>query len=596
MHELAVRRATIRRGVRWGAIVAVLALVAAGVSVDRLYSTGQHTRTDLLAVGRLAQQLRQELDHGDVPAAQRILADLRTHAHAARSATEGPLWGLGSRLPRVGPDMAAVATVARVVDDLAEHGLPELLGLANAVDPARLAPRNGTVRLAGLTPLTAQVDAAGGAVRSALDELSTIPTGRLAPQLSAAIAELRTGLERAAADIGTAARAIRLLPPMLGYGGPRTYLILFQNLAEVRATGGMPGAFATVRADRGGMRVLRTGATSSEMHAFYPPVARLDPDLRGLYGDLPAVYPADVNLTPDFPTAATLIREMYRQRTGLRVDGVIAVDPVALSLILQATGPVPVRGGWTLTAGNAVRVLLSDVYQRLGTQAGQDRFFLDAANAVFGTLLRGRISPRPALAALARAAGERRILLWSAHPAEQRLLDTTVLAGALPADDGAAPTVGVFLNDGSGAKLGYYLRHTAELSETCPAGGARELHLRVTLASSAPSHGLARSVLGLGLAGDPYTMRTHVMVFSPTGGDIVDAARDGRPVSWAVGAERGRVVGKVTVDLRPGARQTLDFHLVAGTPPASVAWAPARLRSTPGLTIGNTQTNEFLPC
>ncbi|GAB1690288.1 DUF4012 domain-containing protein [Krasilnikovia sp. M28-CT-15] len=590
-------RTSIRRAVRWVAIgLAVLALVAAGVTADRLHSMGGRTRDDLMVVARLAQQLRQELDRGDPRAARLTLAVLQAHARAARLHTEGPLWRLGSRLPKAGANLAAVSTVAKVVDDLAGRGMPELVDLAGAVDPARLAPRDGTVRLAGLARLTVQVDAADRAIRAALEELAGVPTRRLVPQLAAAIDGLRTGLERAAADTATAARAIRLLPPMLGYGGSRTYLILFQNLAEIRATGGMPGAFAMVRATHGAVRVVETGTATGDLRRFDPPVARLGRDQHRLYGDLPAVYPADVNLTPDFPTAAKLFREMYRQRTGRLVDGVIAVDPVALSLVLQATGPIAVPGGWTLTAANAVRVLLSDTYQRLTSPSAQDRFFLDAANAVFATLLRGRIAPRPALAAMSRAAGERRVLLWSAHPTEQRLVAATVLAGTLPARDGGAPTVGVFLNDGSGAKLGFYLRHAAELSETCAVGGRRALRVRITLASTAPSHGLTSAVLGMGLAGDPYTIRTHVMVFSPTGGDIVDAARDGRPTSWSIGAERERVVAKVTVDLRPGARQTLEFRLLTAVMPPTGAWSPAQLRSTPGVTTGNLRINRSEPC
>ena len=44
------------------------------------------------------------------------------------------------------------------------------------------------------------------------------------------------------------------------------------------------------------------------------------------------------------------------------------------------------------------------------------------------------------------------------------------------------------------------------------------------MGSTAPASGLPPYVLGLGLAGDPYTIRTVVMVFSPAGGSVVDAA------------------------------------------------------------------------
>jgi len=98
------------------------------------------------------------------------------------------------------------------------------------------------------------------------------------------------------------------------------------------------------------------------------------------------------------------------------------------------------------------------------------------------------------------------------------------LEGSLPdREEGGPTTVGVFLNDGSGAKLGYYLTHSAALTgEGCRPDGRRVLRLEINLGSTAPPNGLPADVLGLGLAGDPYTVRTNVMVFSPAGGAIMD--------------------------------------------------------------------------
>ncbi len=49
-------------------------------------------------------------------------------------------------------------------------------------------------------------------------------------------------LAKVSLTTATAARAVRLLPPMLGADGPREYLLLVQNNAEQRATGGIPGS------------------------------------------------------------------------------------------------------------------------------------------------------------------------------------------------------------------------------------------------------------------------------------------------------------------------------------------------------------------
>jgi hypothetical protein len=370
--------------------------------------------------------------------------------------------------------------------------------------------------------------------------------------------------------------------------------MMFQNNAEVRATGGMPGAFIVIEANDGAVKVVDHGSAATAIQSFPAPVVPLDPDAEQLYTDRLATFPADVNLTPDFPTAANLAREMYRIRSGRNVDGVIATDPVALSYLLRATGPVQIPGGAPLIAATAVKTLLSDVY-RSTTNAQQDAYFAGAALAAFHTLTRKQSNPRAVLAELARAAGERRLLVWSARPEEAELIKGTAVAGTLPIDDGTKPTVGVFLNDGTGAKLGYYLTQSAQLTVGgCARDGSRELRLRVTLGSGAPASGLSDSITGLALAGERGTIRTNVMVFSPTGGTVADANLDGAELDFGTGVEHGRSVAVATLDLPPGARSTLNFTVITGPLPA--AGINPRLVTTPMVAPWKTEIGPAGRC
>jgi hypothetical protein len=420
-------------------------------------------------------------------------------------------------------------------------------------------------------------------VTGLLARTDAIDRAGLSGRVADAVGQLAAGLRRLSSLTGTAARAATLLPPMLGADGPRTYLVLFQNPTEVRATGGMPGAFVVVRADQGAITIVDQGASAADLGTFPEPVLPLDPAQVALYSDKLGKFPADITFTPHFPTAATLAREMYRLRSGTTVDGVLATDPVALSYLLAATGPVPVPEGPPLTAANAVPVLLAEAYVRMSSARDKDLYFAAAARAVFEALAGGAANPAGALSALARAAGERRLLVWSAHPDEQRGLAGTVLEGAMPTEDGANPQVGVFLNDGSGAKLDYYLTTAATLDTVaCRDDGRAELSLRVTLGSTAPSDGLPSYVLGLGLGGDPYTMRTNAMVFSPAGGSLLDARLDGRPIALGTGTERRRAVGVTTVYLAPGQTSVLDVRILTGVLPRSATVVPS-LWVTPGV-------------
>jgi hypothetical protein len=572
---------TPRRRLVAAAVVLLVVLAGAGL---RLAVVGADAAGHLQRAAALVGDLERQLRGGDFAAARVTVAELRRQTGAARADAHGPTWRLGRSLPVAGDDLTAVGAVADAADALAARVLPPLLDAADGMSGAMGRGSRGTdADLDTVAAAAPRIAEGAAAARAAQRRLGALDRDGLDPRVRAAVDRVTGGLDRVVPLLDPAARAARLLPALLGAGGPRTYLVLFQNLAEVRATGGMPGAFAVVQADRGRISLIEQGTAAKTLRDFDTPVLPLDPDQEDLFTNRLGTYPADVNLTPDFPTAAALIREMYRLRSGRSVDGVFATDPVALAYLLGATGPVSLPTGGQLTAATAVRQLLSEVYLTIAAEPDQDAFFAGAAKAVLDRLMGGVPMSRDLVSALSRAAAERRLLAWSAHPAEQAEIAGTVFAGTLPTDDGVHPTVGLFLDDGTGAKLGYYLTRAASLETgRCLEDGSRPLRLTVTLGSNAPKSGLPRSVLGLGLAGD-HTVRTNVLVYAPAGGSPVAARRDGAEVDFGTGLDKEREVVVLTVDLAPGARTTIVVDLVTAPLPAAGVVEP-RLVLTPGIT------------
>jgi hypothetical protein len=594
---VAERHPPVRRRLR-RLIVAGLAVTlvgTAGVAWGRIRVLD--TRDHLQEAAVLVRELRRQVQEID-PAAAQTLTRLQGETRAARSDANDPVWRAGVHLPVAGDDLAAVRTVATTLDGLAQDGLPQLVTTAGALGAGSVIPAKGSIDLTDLKRAAPKLAEAAAAFGRARQSVGAIAVDDLANPVRAAVVQLQDELRRATRTVTMAARGAALLPAMLGADGPRTYLLLLQNLAEVRATGGMPGAFVVVRADRGKIEIVDQG-TAAGLRPFAKPVVKLSPDDRRLYTDKLATFPADVNLTPHFPTTGAIAREMYRRRSGVTVDGVFSTDPVALSYALGAVGPVPVPGGEPLTAANAVSQLLSRIYVQDVSPERQDEYFAAAARATFEALVSRPLNPSAFIGALAKAAGEHRVLIWSARAGENSLLDDTGLAGVLPASDGTEPTVGVFLNDGSGAKLGYYLTHGAELAvtPTCRGDGRREITLRVTLGSTAPKAGLSSHVLGLGLAGDPYTVRTNVSVYSPTGGTILGMRLDRGERPFGSGRDRRRAVGIVTVDLKPDSRRTLDVTMLTGIPAGGYGpTVTPRLWTTPGVVPWSRSTQSGDEC
>ncbi|RKF28743.1 DUF4012 domain-containing protein [Micromonospora globbae] len=547
---------------------------------------GWQARAHLLNAAGLARELSAQVVGGDTARAQRTLAALQEQSGAARRATDDPGWALGRRVPFAGDDLGAVRRIAVAVDDLARDAFPALL----RADLSSLVPSGGRLDVGRLRTVSADLDGVNRTVQQTRRDLATVSGDGLVAQVRQALVDLRGEIDRLATLTTAADQGARLLPPLLGADGPRRYLLVSQNLAELRSTGGMFGAYAVIEAENGRVKMGRQGSSAS-LGRFDPPV-KVPAEARALWGDLPGMYPADVNLTPHFPTAAALYREMFRRKTGSTVDGVLAVDPVVLSYLLKATGPVVVPGGVPLSSDNVVRTLLNEAYQRLEPRE-QDTYFAAAAVAVFDAFFTKNVDPKVLLSVFDRAITERRILFWSARPEEQRTFGESRLAGALPEKD-TVPVVGVFLNDGSGAKLGYYLRPAATLTVgECRPDGRRELRLRVTLRSTAPKSGLSESVLGLGMAGDPYTVRTLVSVFTPTGGAVLDARLDGTETAVGGGSERGRHVTTANVEVRPGASRTLELTVLTGK---KTGTGEAELWLTPTATPWTTQVDTAPSC
>ncbi len=144
----------------------------------------------------------------------------------------------------------------------------------------------------------------------------------------------------------------------LGFTQPRSWLVLLQNPAEARGGGGLIGGYVVVNIDHGRPTVTATG-TSADLEHYSIPPTNLDPDQLGFWG--PALMEwSSVNVTPDFPVTAALARDGMAQM-GIPVDGVIAVDPTAVSTLMRITGPVTVNGR-TVDADSIARIFMVDEY------------------------------------------------------------------------------------------------------------------------------------------------------------------------------------------------------------------------------------------
>ncbi len=573
-----------RRRWPWVLLAAVLAVLGWGAW---LLVDAMNARSELQEASSLVRTLQDQVLEGDRAGAAATLTQLQAHAQRARDTTRGPHWSAARVLPWVGPNVEAVQTVASVVDELSRTALPELMEATDIVDPAVFAPVEGRVDVSALQAAAPTVIAADDAVSAAMGRLDGVDRDALWPQVATPFDDLRGELGGVAQTTATASRAVQLLPAMLGVDEPRDYLLLVQNNAEFRASGGIPGSVILLRAEGGAVSIVETRSGGS-LGDLPEPVLPLTDAEQNLFGvDLTADM-RDVTFTPDFPRTAQVAAAIWAQQVGGEVDGVLSVDPGALALVLDDTGPVPVPPGpmadalgGQLTADNAVSALLNTVYLTLADPAEQDAFFASTAGSVMSALIAGQGEPAAAVDALAEAARQGRLMVWSAEAAEQELLSGTVLSGELQGDAGSQPVVGVFFNDGSQAKMSYYLQtdigvETAE----CRPDGSRLFTVTVTLTNTLSPDAVATLppyVTGAGTTVPEGEVRTNVLIYAPTDGLVEDVViADDVPGVTSQVHDGLAVVGRTT-QLAPGQSITITAQVMN----ASALPDEVILRSTP---------------
>ncbi|MDQ0145999.1 DUF4012 domain-containing protein [Pseudarthrobacter niigatensis] len=529
-------------------------------------------RNELQSAIQLVPPLRESLTGDGKERATEITQQLTAHTAAAREASNDPWWTMASGLPWLGNNISAISEMARSADDVAALGLKPLVQVYDSLDWEVLVPSDSGADLTPLVQASTKVKASAGAVRLSADRLKGIDNARLVPDISEPLGDAKQQLTEIADALDVAADAAQISPQMLGVDGPRTYLLIIQNNAESRASGGIPGALAAMTVDHGKLS-LGIQSSAGDVGIMSPPLP-VDRQQQQIYSGRLGKYMQDVNLTPDFPTAAATARGMWEQKTGQRVDGVISIDPVVLSYILQSTGPVPVGGPelaafkaaglpTELTGSNVVATLLSEVYAKVQQPRLQDAYFAGVAKEVFSAFSSGKAEAKGLINGLTRGVEERRVLVWSANSPEEAIITKYALGGSTSGPSVSASQFGVYFNDGTGAKMDYYVKRTVQLIKDCPADGYEQTTVRISSTNTAPadaSTSLPPYVTGGGAFGvAPGSVQTNIVVYGPVQANVESATTNGQKIPFAPYLHAMRPVGVVAQQLAPGESKTVDF-------------------------------------
>lgn len=529
-----------RRRRRTWLVVAIIAIVLLGSAVWLAFRA-LTVKNDLEAA---QAALASVADGGDMSSAMATVAERSASAAAAAG---DPVWRVSELIPWAGDNLRAVRLAAEAVDVIANDiGMPvlDMQGDGEGRILARALPviESGAATLAPIAQELAEVsdsDALIGPVRGGVDDIKDV--------------------------LEPVQPVLELLPSLLGADGSKNYLLVFQNNAESLPLGGSAASQTLVNATDGDLQISGQ-AGSGAFEEKIPLDIAIDESASALYGD---TFGRRVNMSttrPDWPSAAQMLAAFWnRDIDDTKIDGVISIDPIALSRILVATGPITV-GDTTLDESNAVKVLLSDVYERWDayTPAGavaSDAFFAATAVQIFDKIASGDFELKDMAWAIAESVETGSTMAWMADEAVQSTLaGSGRIAGILPTDNHEHTTLGVYFRDVSASKIDYYMESQVDAAMTCDNGTATlsveaTLHLDISQSDADALPAYVKSFRN----GSTY-FSTQVFMYAPPGMVLTDTSVDGEWVeTFREGnVDLGRVVAPFQMRITPDETVTVS--------------------------------------
>ena len=161
------------------------------------------------------------------------------------------------------------------------------------------------------------------------------------------------------------------LKPILGVDESKNYLLLFQNDAELRPTGGFLTAYAILSVDQGKLSTSNSHDIYSLDDHFGNRLKAPEPILT-YHKNVFNWHLRDMNLSPDFKVSMDTFLENYdKVEDKDKLDGVIAVDTQVLVNLLEVLGPIGVSGFGNFSAENDARCDCPQVFYELEVYADQ---------------------------------------------------------------------------------------------------------------------------------------------------------------------------------------------------------------------------------
>lgn len=201
-----------------------------------------------------------------------------------------------------------------------------------------------------------QIDKIEEKLKLARDEVDQVKPGHYPPigklkKVRDTVQQIKDITDGAVVAVEQGKPLIKALPSLLGEKESKRYLMLFQNDAELRPTGGFLTYYSVFKVEEGNIQI----DNSSDIYSLDDSITSrpaVSPIIRKYFPTVGQAYIRDINLSPDFIVSMKDFDAMYQKsRQKSDVDGIIAIDTHFFVNIIRILGEVQ-AGGLKFTADN----------------------------------------------------------------------------------------------------------------------------------------------------------------------------------------------------------------------------------------------------
>jgi hypothetical protein len=472
------------------------------------------------------------LQAGELGAAQAHFRRAEEGAGSASSGFSHPSIMLASVTPGLARDIDVTRALGDASELAARSGLAavemaEALGVTSDGFASSLYA-NGRVELDSLQEGKPFLDEIVGQLSEAQALLNDAPTatiGIIEDARRAAGGEISRANETAVKS----SEMFGALPTLLGAEEKQRYFLAFQTLSEARGTGGLIGLWGILAAEDGAIELKKVAPIADLTQIPMPPASgpkwyetRYEP-----FASLEQWQ--QVNMTPNLPVASEVLLDMFENAKGRRLDGVVAMDPIALGMLSRGTGSLLAEGlDIAVSEDNARQVLLESVYEEFPGNNAQNTYLEALITEFWERISSADVDAPELIGGLGEAASSRHLQVYSSDDQAQEGLIDAEVAGTY---DNYGPHVQmVFNNNLAASKVDYFLRRSINTNIVIANDGSAEVTTSIKLRNRAPSSDSA--LLDRAIESDPPGLnRLFLNAMLPQGAQLhtVSVGGEARP-------------------------------------------------------------------